>query len=218
LIFLKRINTKNKKVFFLYTTIVAILIGFVIITRYVNDSPEQYYLVTRIYNILEYFLLAYFFSLHITNKFVRKFLLISTFPFFIFCIYDFVSAKEPTLAFYPLTFEYLVLLLFIVYFFFEVMQETVVEPIYQKAIFWISVAFIINFSGNFFLFLYSKNSYNDEAFKRQFTIIYCSVTILKNILLCIAVSIKEKNNELRSFDNISLDSKLDNYLPFKNQH
>jgi hypothetical protein len=101
-------------------------------------------------------------------------------------------SKEPSLAFSPLITEYLVLLLFIVFYFFEVIQETVIEPIYQKTIFWISVAFIINFSGNFFLLLASVNSFQDEAFRNAFTIIYSSVTILKNILLCVAVTIKEK--------------------------
>lgn len=96
------------------------------------------------------------------------------------------------------------------------MQENVVEPIYQKAIFWISVAFIINFSGNFFLFLYSKTSYNDDAFRRQFLIINTSVTILKNILLCIAVTIKENKTDSQSLNFMTIDSQLDTDLPFKN--
>ena len=96
------------------------------------------------------------------------------------------------------------------------MQENVVDPIYSKAIFWISVAFIINFSGNFFVFIYSKTSYNDDSFKRQFTIIYSSVTILKNILLCIGVMIKEKKsmNTLNGISNF--DSESESFNPFQN--
>ncbi len=206
-------KTKNKKVFFLYTFIITLLVIIVYITRYINDSLEQYYFVTRIYNILEYSLLAYFFSLYIKNRFVRKALLYSFFPFILFCVYDFMSAKDATLAFLPLIIEYLVLLIFIIYFFFEVMQENVVTPIYTKAIFWISVAFIINFSGNFFLFIYSKTGYNDEAFRRQFTIIYSSVTILKNILLCVGVSLKD-NNADSSLKNITFESEFDAIQPF----
>lgn len=97
------------------------------------------------------------------------------------------------------------------------MQEMVVEPIYQRPIFWISVAFIINFSGNFFLFLYSKNFYNDDdVFKRQYTIIYTTVTVLKNFLLCISILIKESRQ-----DNISphdpIDINLDSFHPIKNK-
>ena len=185
----------------------------VIITRYINNSLPQYYFVTRIYNILEYSLLAYFFSLHIKNRFIKATLLYSFFPFIIICIYDFVSANAPALAFLPLIVEYLVLLIFIIYFFFEVMQENVVTPIYTKPIFWISVAFIINFSGNFFLFLYSQTSFNDDAFRRQFTIIYSSVTILKNLLLCIGVSLRDINTNVSS-NGIRFESELDAIHPF----
>lgn len=197
---------------------ITVLIATVILTRYINDSLEQYYLVTRIYNILEYSLLSYLFYLNIKNKIIRNILVVSPLPFILFCIYDFLISTKPNLPFLPLIFEYLILLLFIVYFFFEVIQETVVEPIYHKTIFWISVAFIINFSGNFFLFLYSKTSYNDEAFRRQFLIIYSSVTIIKNILLCIAVALKETKIDNQNLNLSSIDSELDNYLPFKQQN
>ena len=94
------------------------------------------------------------------------------------------------------------------------MQEiNVEEPIYQRSIFWVSVAFIINFSGNFFLFLYSKNSFNDEVFQRQYTIIYSSVTILKNILLCISLLINENRKAL---PNHPFDRTFDSFKSLKN--
>lgn len=162
-------------------------------------------------------MLTYFFSLYIKNKFVKKALLFSPFAFLLFCIYDFIKAKTPEIPFVPLSVEHIILLVVIIYYFFEVMQETVVEPIYQRAIFWISVAFIINFSGNFFLFLYSKNSYNidDDAFKRQYTIIYTTVTVLKNLLLCISISLKEKPENPSQTNFLDVD--LDSFNPIKNK-
>jgi len=149
--------TKERKVFFLYTILIAILVivGFCLL--YIFKAPHNYYLVVRVYIAIEYSLLAYFFSLYIRNRFIKNILLFSPVPFFLFCIYDFMIEKVPGLPFVPASIEHMILLCFIIYYFFEVMQETVIEPIYQKAIFWISVAFIINSSGNFFLFLYSKN-------------------------------------------------------------
>jgi len=208
----------EKKVFFLYTLVIAVLIITGVTFRYIYDDRISYYIVVRIYNIIEYSLLAYFFSLHLKNKVIKNILLFSPTLFASYAIYNFIIAKEPALPFVPLIFEYIILLCFIIYFFFEIMQETVVEPVYQRMVFWISVAFILNFSGNFFLFLYSKNSFNDEEFQRQYTIIYSSVTILKNILLCIAVSIKEPKKESKIFEDFSINSKLDNSLPFKNQN
>jgi Na+/H+ antiporter NhaD/arsenite permease-like protein len=57
--------------------------------------------------------------------------------------------------------------------------------------FWFSVAFLINFSGNFLLFVYSETSNKDVDFKINYAIIYSTVTIIKNILLCVAVTMKE---------------------------
>ena len=96
------------------------------------------------------------------------------------------------------------------------MQESIAEPIYHKAIFWISVAFIINSAGNFFLFLYSKTQFNDDIFKKQYTIIYTTVTVIKNLLLCISIFIKEtpKNES----DKVIFDVDLDSFNPSKNQN
>ena len=201
--------------FFLYTIAIAILIVVGFSLLYFFKSKENYYLVVRVYNVIEYSLLAYFFSFYIKNKFVKRLLLFSTVAYFLFCIFNFAIEKKPGMPFVPLTVEHILLLIFIIYYFFEIMQDTVVEPIYQKAIFWISVAFIINSSGNFFLFLYSKNSYNDEIFRKQYTIIYTTVTVIKNVLLCISILIKEKKENLLQNNLIDID--LDTFHPIKNK-
>ena len=65
-------------------------------------------------------------------------------------------------------------------------------PLYQLPSFWISVAFLVYFSGNFFLFLFSKVIENEPGFADQYTLIYSSITIIKNIFLCIALIINKK--------------------------
>ena len=187
----------------MYTVVITVLIIAVIITRYIYNSFPSYFVVIRIYNVLQYSILSYLFYLYIKNKVLRHILLYSIIPFIVFSILNFLNATKPGIPFLPLIFEYLILLAFIIYFFFEVIQETVVEPIYHKPIFWISVGFIINFSGNFFVLLSSIKSFDDESFRDVFTVIYSSVTIIKNILLSISLTI---------------DSKLDSYLPFKNSN
>lgn len=95
------------------------------------------------------------------------------------------------------------------------MQESEVEvPIYQKTIFWISLAFIVNFSGNFFLFLFSKNSdTTDVDFRTQYTIIYSTVTIIKNLLLCISIFVKDSPN--KESNKIMFEVDLDSLKPNK---
>lgn len=205
--------TKDRKVFFLYTFCIAVLIITGVSLNYgLNDKPG-YFLLLRFYNILEYSLLSYFFSILIKNRIVKVILLFSPIVFCIFGIIDFINSNQPEIPFVPLAVEYVILLLFITYFFFEVMQNTTVEPVYQKAYFWISAAFIIAFSGNLLLFLYSKNSYNNVTFQKHYTIIYSSVTILKNILLCISAFIREKQEVSSSHP---FDSNFDTFHPFKN--
>ncbi len=120
------------------------------------------------------------------------------------------------MPFLPISIEHIIILIFTLYFFFEVLQELVVEPIYSKAIFWILVAFLINSAGNFFLFIYLKNSFNDANFQKQYTIIYTTITVFKNLLLSISIIIKDSpKNES---DNLLFDVDLDSLNPYKNQH
>lgn len=207
--------TKEKKVFFLYTILIAILVivGFSLL--YLFKSSENYYLVVRVYIVIEYSLLAYFFSLFIRNLAIKRILLFTPVAFLIFCVYDFIIEKTPGLPFLPASVAHILLLCFIIYYFFEVMQDSVVEPIYQRAIFWISVAFIINSSGNFFLFLYSRTSFNDDTFKSQYTIIYTTVTVIKNLLLCISIMIKE-NKPVETLHH-PIDIDLDSFNPIKSK-
>jgi hypothetical protein len=91
----------------------------------------------------------------------------------------------------PLLVECSFFIILIIYFFFEKLKQDVNEPLFSTFIFWFSVAFLINFSGNFLLFVYSETSNKDVDFKINYAIIYSTVTIIKNILLCVAVTMKE---------------------------
>ena len=210
-------KTKGKNVFFLYTIFTGILVVVGFSLLYIYKSSEHYYIVARTYVIIEFSILTFLFSTYIKNKDVQKLILYSPIVFLLFCIFEFTKEKVPGIPFLPISVAHITLLCIIIYYLFEVMQETVLEPIYQKAIFWISVAFIINSAGNFFLFLYSKNSFNDDPnFKRQYTIIYTTVTVIKNLLLCISIFIKEtQKNEP---DSLILDVDLDSFNPTKNKN
>jgi hypothetical protein len=206
--------TKERKVFFLYTIAIAILVVVGFSLLYIYKSKENYFLAVRLYNVIEYSLLGYFFSLYIVNETAKKLLLGSVIFYFIFCVFSFIKLTTPEMPSMTFTVEYILLLCFIIYFFFEVMQESVVEPIYQRAIFWISVAFIINCAGNFFLFIFQKNSYDDEMYQRQYTTIYTTITVIKNLLLCISILIKETPKNSPSTETFDID--LDTLNPINN--
>lgn len=203
----KKINTKDKRIFFIYTSLVALFILIGVITRYYFGSTNNFYLISRFYDVMEYVLLSLYFSHNVKNAFIKKFVLYSIFPFVAFCLYDYFTSKAHSFAFLPLVIECLTMLIIVIFIFYEKIQYTLLNPIYQTSFFWIAVAFIIYFAGNFFLFLYSKNSYQDEIFRQQYTIIYTTVTISKDILLIIAAFIKDEihSNKISSPDPMFSD-------------
>jgi hypothetical protein len=74
------------------------------------------------------------------------------------------------------------------------MKQDANDPFFSTFAFWFTVAFLINFAGNFLLFVYSETSKQEPDFKTNYTTIYGIVTIFKNILLCIAFAMKENFN------------------------
>ena len=140
-------------------------------------------------------MLALFFSLNITNQNIKKVTQFSIIPFAAFCLYDYVSANTPIYAFLPLAVECMALLMVILFIFYERLQYNLDIPIYQTSLFWIIAAFIIYFAGNFCLFLYSKNYYGKKNFSTEYyTIIYGFVSMIKILLICVGVSIKDRQN------------------------
>ena len=89
------------------------------------------------------------------------------------------------------------------------------SPIYSTIKFWICVGLFVYFTGNFFYILLVENSKNaSQEVKNQLTIIYCVVTITKNLILGLAFLNKdevgkegEDGSDFLDFPNdINLDS------------
>ena len=119
-------------------------------------------------------------------------------------------------SYIPLAVECLVLVIYIIYFFFEKIQISTPIPIYTTCIFWIAVAFIFYCSGNFFLFLYSNVAIKNEQFQSQYTVIYSTFTILKNILLCLGISLNRSDQVYQQPIYFNQDDDLGFNLKSKN--
>jgi hypothetical protein len=104
------------------------------------------------------------------------------------------------------------------YYFYEKMQYSVTTPVYQSPDFWISAAFLIYFSGNFFLFLFTKAMQKDPEFSKQYNLIYDSFTILKDILLCTAIFVNSHQDKKIEKSNIPISIDLDIFNPIKNKY
>ncbi len=137
---------------------------------------------------------------------VNKTIVISIIPFFIFCLLDYIFSISPSIAYGPLLTECIFFIILTIYFFFEKMKQDVNDPLFTTFAFWIAVAFLLNFSGNFLLFVYSETSNKEPDFKTNYTIIYSTVTVIKNILLCIAVTMKENTSKNIGSNNTILST------------
>ena len=139
---------------------------------------------------MEFSLVTFIFSFSIAKKILKKIIRFSIIPFSLLCIIDYLVSSTLDLAYIPLIIESLFFIVLIIYFFFEKIKEEASEPLFNNFIFWFAVAFLINFAGNFLLYVYSETAIKDKEYYSNYDFIYTIVTILKNILLCIAAIIK----------------------------
>ena len=180
----------------MYSFFIFVLIILAVYFVYFAKQKPTYYLVARIDIIIEFAFLTLIFFLKIKSLLVRAICIPSIIAFALLCIYDF-QITPPSIAYLPLLVECLFFIVLITYFFIETINNDEDELFSSKFMFWLSVAFFINFSGNFSLFLYSESiSFKDESYKFNFTIIYSTVTILKNLILCYAIS-KRETHEIK---------------------
>lgn len=181
------------KVFFIYTALLFLLFIPVFYFRFIEKSDIYRLIFLRIFLLIEFTLISFVFYFNIKNRILRHIIRLAPILFAAFSFYDYSISPNDKFSYQPLAAECLILLVYLIYFFYEKIQINTSIPIYQTKIFWIAVAFIIYSSGNFFLFLYSNNPVKDEEYFFQYTIIYSTFAILKNIALCTGILINQPN-------------------------
>lgn len=164
----------------------------------IEEIPEKRFLFLRIFILLEYFLISFTFKEVIKSKLFNTLINFFFFIYFFISVYDYLTTNKSEFSYIPHVVECLLLLICIIFFFYEKMKINSNVIIYQTTIFWIAVAFTLYCAGNFFLFLFAKNAMRNESFKIQYTLIYSTFTILKNLFICIGLTIKEAPNEENS--------------------
>jgi hypothetical protein len=201
------------RVFFFYTIAFIIFLSSVLLFRFYLRSITLAYLVMRIAIVMEFTFLSFFYYYILKNKRKKIFFVSATFFFIIYSIYNYCITNTTDFNYSPLIAECLFFLVVIPYYLYEKMQYSITTPIYQSPDFWISIGFLIYFSGNFFLFLFSKVMFSDPHFAEQYNIVYCSFTILKDFLLCIAIFVNKSHAKDNKQLNIPISINLDIYKP-----
>lgn len=214
--FIKKNYTIDLKVLFVYTIMYVGLLAVNIYFKFISINPLKNLDTKRIFLLLEFIFLNYYFSFLIKNKYKFLVSFSSVFLFILYSFYDYNNSLKGTFSFIPLVIECFYFLLLIIYFFYETIKYNISKPLYNSTSFWISVGFLIYFSGNFFLFLFSSQLSSNPQFRTSFTLIYNVVTIIKNIFLCTAIFVNassaDSNSKIKSSNKIDVD--LDTFNPF----
>ena len=174
--------------------------------------------MNRIFLVVEFSTLSWFYFSQLVFKYKKAVFLSASIFFLLYSIFDYLTTESSkNFSFIPLVVECLFFVMVIIYFFYEKIQYNLSIPILHTAEFWISIALLLYFSGNFFLFLYSKSMYNNPSFRVQFTIIYNTLTIFRDILLTVAVLVKVyiTTNTKNLNDPIEID--LGTFNPLQNK-
>jgi hypothetical protein len=160
-----------------------------------------YYNLVNIYSIFEVLIFTVFFRLlYFSSTFQRLSLFFASIYIFFNLYYLF---QRQGFFIYPLLFEFSILIIYIVFYFFERINYLDVDLL-KRSEFWINSGLFLYFTGNFFYLIFSLSDINQKS-KLFLLSIYCTITILKNLIISIGLSLPEKSNN------------PDNFLPFADE-
>lgn len=144
------------------------------------------------YTIIEFGLFcAFYYYLFPKEHPARRIVTIIGSSFVVFAIVDlqFINQTKQFDSFVSGV-EALILILLCGYYLYHQITTTLSMFVYRTFNFWIIVTFLMYVSATFFLYLMTDAMGEDPEFQKYYLIINMSANILKNILLCFAISRK----------------------------
>ena len=203
-----KIKTKYLKVFFVYAIILAFFSTAILFILNYEHSRPAYLFILRIHIAIEYAILVYYFSILIQNNLIKKVILFSVIPFWVYSIINFFVSEHDTFNNYPALIEFSVFILILLFYFYEKMNIVSSIPLFKSISFWLNVGLFIYFTGNLFFLLFITST-NDKNILNQMFLIYSCVTITKNIILASAWFANERVTTdadiIQLPDNMNLD-------------
>jgi FtsH-binding integral membrane protein len=132
LFFIRKINTIELKVFFVYTFLFSCLILLNIYFKYITKDLNLQLLVKRISLLIEFWALSIFYYQTLKNKFRGPFLLVSNLIFIAAFVLDFFKSSPGEFSYIPLVIESIFFLFLIVYDFYEKLNFHIIYMKYNK--------------------------------------------------------------------------------------
>jgi hypothetical protein len=213
----KNNRSKSLKVIYFFILYSAFNFTLQYLIRELRLGAELFYIIVRLHFFVELAILAYFYQSIFKNSPVKKITLLLIPLFLCYSIFDYLVSSKVILGANVAIVESLMIMIILLYFFFEKIKYEVQVPLYESKTFWISVGLLVFFAGNFFLLVYSKALIGNSHFQKQYVTIYNSFNILKNLLICVALFIKETDAPVNPNKN-PFDMLEDYPYPFNKQN
>ena len=215
LFFFRKIKPKYLKVFFVYTVLLAFFSTATLYILNFEKSRPAYFFILRIYIAIEYSILIFFFSILFQNKIMKRVIIFSIIPFWIYCTYNFFVSQHDAFNNYPALVEFAVFILVILFYFYEKMKIVSSIPLFKSISFWLCVGLFIYFTGNLFFLLFITST-SEQKILQQMFLIYTGVTIAKNLILGSAWFANEKLQTDADIIQLPENMKLDDDFTFTN--
>ncbi len=169
-------------------------------------SPNTVYLFL-LFTIVEYSFFCYFIYIILPKGSIKKAVPFLWIGFLLFAGIDY--------AFFSKTYEFdsiasgiesIIVLMLCIYYLFSQVKGSNNLMIYSTFNFWAVIAFLIYFSGTFFLYLMTERMMDSPSFQKMYFVINNSFNILKNLLLCVAMtmrlnSVKQQKSVIPDLDD-----------------
>ncbi len=190
LVFLKRNKEGMLLVVFVYA-----LISFSVDVSYVLVKSESYrFYAASCFTIIELTLFTIFLYLNIESAAIKRVLIFCSLAFFPFAIYSMIKITDPKFDSVPASIECILIISYCILFFYEQLKTPEISFVYSSKRFWIIIAILLYLAATFILFV--STAYMTEEERKAYWAIALIANIIKNILLCVAFTMRaEKNNK-----------------------
>ena len=170
-----------------------------------EEANNSVFILLSLFTVVEYVLFSVAIFLMLKNKVFKRIILFASPVFFVFVGYQFyLNFHNSPIDSISITVEYLFLIAFCLFYFFEEINVPNATFIYSSYKFWLIVGILIYSTGTFFLFM-NSNDLSDDEWDRWAVINYV-FTILKNAFFGVAIAINkpdsgESNGPYQHFDD-----------------
>lgn len=183
-----------------------------------KNRSENFVFLLYAFTIFEYSFFCLFIYLVLPKSLIKKFVPFIWIGFILFAIIDILYiSRINDFDSFTIGIEYIIIFILCISYLIIQLKRSNSSTIYSSFNFWVVITFLIYFCGTFFLYLMTNSISHTASFRKQYLIINISFNILKNILLCVALtmklndSVKQQKNGIPDLDDDIFISEKTNF-------